>query len=100
MCLVVELAEKGKLVHAKQKAALAFERLPKLELQIGLFLRVSHACQGESDLWVILVTEEKTEIHLLVASELSKSQEEVSELTYFPCKHCLKWETNGKQLLS
>lgn len=38
MCLVVELAEKGKLVHAKQKSALAFEKLPKLELQICLFL--------------------------------------------------------------
>lgn len=59
MCLVVELAEKGKLVPAKQKAALAFEKLPKLKLQIGLFSRVSLACQGESDLWVILVTAEK-----------------------------------------
>lgn len=68
------MAEKGKLVHAKQKAALDFEKLPKLELQIGLFLRVSHTCQVESDLCVILVTAEKTAIHLLVASELSESR--------------------------
>lgn len=57
-----KVQEKGQLVHAEQKAALAAEKLPKLELQLSVLLRFSYACQGESDLWVILGTTERTAI--------------------------------------
>jgi hypothetical protein len=74
-CSGGEVQEKGHVVHAEQKAALASEKLSKLAVQLGMLLRVNHSCQGESDSGSSWPLQKGQQSFLPVTSEVSNHQE-------------------------